>query len=216
MHYHIRTHIAAVSIALLCALPISAHAQADASAQIAGLLGQIKALQTQLAQLLGTQGAMKTEVEADDGGVQIVSRLRLGSSGEEVRALQELLAKDAMLYPDGLVTGFFGPKTAEAVKRLQAKYGLEAVGEVGPLTREKIKEWRKSFKRAAKIEISEIKKESSGSGTTGSTSNSSSNSSGNSNSVDSIIDSILGDSSDDVNDDDVTDSIPDGTVNVTE
>jgi len=63
-----------------------------------------------------------------------------GSSNAEVRALQEFLAKDATLYPEGSVTGYFGPATERAVKRLQIKYGLGNIGTpgfggVGPKTR---------------------------------------------------------------------------------
>lgn len=209
----------AMAIMLFGAAPAYAQSQNDEAAQVAGLLGQIKALQAQLSQLLGTHGGV--DAGAEDYGLEIKSRLRLGSQGEEVRALQELLAKDAMVYPEGLITGFFGPKTAEAVKRLQAKYGLEAVGEVGPLTREKIKEWRKTFKHAMKAGMNEKKMNSSGTGS-GASSNTvvgsgsaTSNTSDSSSNIDSIVDSILGDT-DDVNEADVTDSIPDATVSVSE
>ncbi len=64
--------------------------------------------------------------------------LSVGSRGEDVERLQQLLAQDKEVYPDGLVTGFFGRMTEAAVKRFQAKYGLSAVGIVGPLTRSKL------------------------------------------------------------------------------
>ena len=66
--------------------------------------------------------------------------LLLGSRGDDVRSLQEFLARDKEIYPEGLATGYYGPKTAEAVKRWQKKNKLEAVGIVGPKTIAKFKE----------------------------------------------------------------------------
>ena len=63
-----------------------------------------------------------------------------GQSNDDVKRLQELLAGDKELYPEGLMTGLFGPATERAVKRFQAKYGLPQVGRVGPMTRAKLAE----------------------------------------------------------------------------
>lgn len=66
--------------------------------------------------------------------------LARGAKSDDVRRLQELLASDKNIYPEGLATGFFGPATLNAVKRFQAKYGLPQVGRVGPQTRAKLQE----------------------------------------------------------------------------
>lgn len=58
--------------------------------------------------------------------------LKQGSQGDEVRKLQ-LRLKDLGFFR-GPVTGFFGPLTAEAVRRFQTAHGLPAVGYVGPRT----------------------------------------------------------------------------------
>lgn len=65
--------------------------------------------------------------------------LRQGSSGDKVTKLQTALATDISIYPEGLITGTFGPLTEQAVKRFQTKYGVDPVGQVGPLTKAKIK-----------------------------------------------------------------------------
>jgi chitosanase len=52
--------------------------------------------------------------------------------GEDVRAVQETLASFGLLSK---VDGVFGPRTEEAVRRLQAQKGLKADGIVGPATR---------------------------------------------------------------------------------
>jgi peptidoglycan hydrolase-like protein with peptidoglycan-binding domain len=66
-------------------------------------------------------------------------------TGGDVTKLQELLAKDKELYPEGKVTGKFGPLTEEAVKRFQKKYDLKCAdttycGYIGPATRNKLNE----------------------------------------------------------------------------
>jgi peptidoglycan hydrolase-like protein with peptidoglycan-binding domain len=66
--------------------------------------------------------------------------LSRGSSNTEVRALQEFLAKDPVIYPEAVISGYFGPATERAVKRLQVKYtvasaGIAGYGAVGPKTR---------------------------------------------------------------------------------
>lgn len=66
------------------------------------------------------------------------SNLAVGSSGSEVTSLQTFLATDSSIYPEGLVTGYFGDLTKAAVIRFQAKYGIDQVGSVGPITRAKI------------------------------------------------------------------------------
>jgi len=70
----------------------------------------------------------------------ILGDLDPGDSGVDVTKLQVYLAADADLYPEGLVTGYYGSLTTAAVKRFQAKYGIAQVGRVGPQTRAKLNE----------------------------------------------------------------------------
>ena len=55
--------------------------------------------------------------------------LTTGSRGEEVRSLQQSLASDPTLYPEGLITGYYGKATESAVKRFQKKYGIVSSGD---------------------------------------------------------------------------------------
>jgi len=72
--------------------------------------------------------------------------MKRGSRGVQVSMLQEYLKKDTVLYPEGSVTGYFGPATERAVQRFQTKYGLvtsgtpttTGYGAVGPKTRNKL------------------------------------------------------------------------------
>lgn len=69
--------------------------------------------------------------------------LKRGSQGSDVRKLQEFLKKDPTTYPEGLVTGYYGALTEQAVQRFQKKYNIASVGipgygTVGPKTRAKL------------------------------------------------------------------------------
>ncbi len=63
-------------------------------------------------------------------------KLRLGDRGEPVRVLQEQLIQAG--YLEGKPNGYYGPYTADAVKRFQAANYLAASGVAGPTTRAKI------------------------------------------------------------------------------
>ena len=71
---------------------------------------------------------------------ELTRSLSLGARGNDVRYLQEFLARDPKIYPEGLITGYFGPRTFTAVKKWQQKNGIDAIGIAGPKTIAKIKE----------------------------------------------------------------------------
>lgn len=72
--------------------------------------------------------------------IPAIGQLDPGSRDGEVRLLQEFLAKDPSVYPEGLVTGYYGPLTTAAVGRFQRKYDIYPSGHVGPETAAKINE----------------------------------------------------------------------------
>jgi len=85
---------------------------------------------------------------------EITTDLRYGSHGDEVRLLQSWLAKDKDVYPQGIVSGWFGPLTRAAVIRFQEKYASEILapqglskgtGVVDALTRKKLNELYKNI-----------------------------------------------------------------------
>lgn len=69
---------------------------------------------------------------------QITNQLDPGAKGANVTNLQSFFADNASIYPEGLVTGYYGNLTTTAVNRFQATYGFNQVGRVGPLTMAKI------------------------------------------------------------------------------
>ena len=72
----------------------------------------------------------------------LTRQLDLGSTGSDVSSLQTYLASDITLYPRGLVTGYFGSLSANAVGNFQARNGIVSsgtpastgFGRVGPST----------------------------------------------------------------------------------
>ncbi len=129
---------------------------ADLQKIIQDLVKQVQALQQQVSALQGELGkqlepaepkeeklttAPITETATSEPTPPELNRsLSRGSSGDDVRKLQEFLSKDKDIYPDGLITGFFGPLTESAVKRWQEKHNIESVGVIGPKTIAKFQE----------------------------------------------------------------------------
>jgi peptidoglycan hydrolase-like protein with peptidoglycan-binding domain/chitodextrinase len=72
----------------------------------------------------------------------------VGMTSEQVKVLQTVLAQDPTIYPEGKVTGYYGPATVLAVQRFQEKYmGIvsgspttNGYGLAGQTTRAKINE----------------------------------------------------------------------------
>ncbi|MEN9613980.1 MAG: hypothetical protein RLZZ347_287 [Candidatus Parcubacteria bacterium] len=77
---------------------------------------------------------------AQHADAAISGTMNLGSKGSQVTQLQQFLATNAFIYPQAIVTGFYGPLTQSAVTQFQVAYDLPQVGRVGPMTLEKINE----------------------------------------------------------------------------
>lgn len=72
----------------------------------------------------------------------ITSQMDLGDRGADVTELQTYLATNSTIYPEGLVTGYYGQLTKAAVERFQTSQGIVSqgtpattgYGRVGPQT----------------------------------------------------------------------------------
>jgi peptidoglycan hydrolase-like protein with peptidoglycan-binding domain len=73
-------------------------------------------------------------IPTQTSAITFVREMQFGMRGNDISMLQGFLATDPSLYPEGLVTGYFGTLTRAAVARYQVKNGLPAVGRVGPRT----------------------------------------------------------------------------------
>ena len=89
-------------------------------------------------------GLILVGVRATEAAVTMT--LGPGDSGDNVSELQRALAADSSIYPEGLVTGYYGSLTTAAVQRFQCKENIvcdgdvstTGYGRVGPLTLAKI------------------------------------------------------------------------------
>jgi len=85
------------------------------------------------------QTVSSAPLQKTTGKKVLTQHLRLKMKGDEVVVLQEFLQKNDWGIPsDGPVTGYFGKATKKALINFQESNGIEAIGEVGPQTRELI------------------------------------------------------------------------------
>jgi hypothetical protein len=123
---------------------------AQIQAQLNSLIAQLKAMiADMLAQgkyvspaLMAFAPNAPTTVQTNGTG-KITRGWALGQTNEEIKTIQMILAKDPAIYPEGKITGYFGPATLAAVQRFQVKYGIANPGDtgyglVGPATRVKM------------------------------------------------------------------------------
>jgi peptidoglycan hydrolase-like protein with peptidoglycan-binding domain len=97
------------------------------------LLAQIESLMKLIANLQSQITAARGEIK------ELAQDLKLGSQSDEVEEIQELLASDPELF--GVTpTGYYGPLTEAAIKKLQDRYGLPVTGIVDEATRELMRE----------------------------------------------------------------------------
>ncbi|MEK7227430.1 MAG: peptidoglycan-binding protein [Patescibacteria group bacterium] len=122
-----------ILIALFALSPVLVFAQTDATLIIKQLQEQIKILQAQVEELKTQITQIKTELN-------LTRSLSRGLSGDDVKELQTFLKQKYPEFYTAPVTGYFGPLTEAAVRRLQEREGIEALGIVGPKTTSKINE----------------------------------------------------------------------------
>ena len=70
----------------------------------------------------------------------ISSPLKIDSSGEEVKLLQAVLSTDKSIYPSGIMSGYYGDLTKQAVINFQQKHNLTQTGELDQQTIDKFNE----------------------------------------------------------------------------
>lgn len=103
--------------------PIGEMTQEEIIAKIAQIKSLIEALQAQLAQITGQ--AVVTDIPS---GYKFTVAMAQGETSESVKYLQAFLkAQGSEIYPEGLVTGYYGPMTAAAVTKFQEKYAAEVL-----------------------------------------------------------------------------------------
>lgn len=131
MHYALRVGI---FLGLFLCLPslASAATAAEIQAQIQTLLIEVQKLQADIVRQSGTTVTATTPIVP--AGVRstcpLIGRvLKRGMTGDDVSRLQTYLAADPSVYPEALVSGYFGALTEVAVQRWQTKYNIVSSGD---------------------------------------------------------------------------------------
>jgi Putative peptidoglycan binding domain len=117
-----------------------ADTSADTDVLIASLQAKIDELRQQLEQIktsYQTETPSQPFVTGREFGL-ITSTLAKGVMSNEVSELQRFLTNQTKYYPEGIISGYFGALTEQAVMRYQSDNNLEPVGVVGPKTRQLI------------------------------------------------------------------------------
>ena len=127
------TKVTAVVLALLL-ISTPAHAMTvnDAVAKIEAMIAEMETLKAELSNL--TIVVPTPAVQGVQSGSVLTMDLSYGATNEDIARIQRLLATDPSIYEYGVDSGFFGPKTQEAIRNFQARFGLDTVGVIGPST----------------------------------------------------------------------------------
>ena len=126
-------------------MPVAARAQTtptvdELRAQIAALRSQIAALQAQLSTAQPRSGINSTPGRCAFLTHNMFIGATDGGTAGDVSRLQQFLADDETIYPEGFITGFFGQATLSALQRFQEQNSIASAGSpghgfVGPMTR---------------------------------------------------------------------------------
>ncbi|MDO8576589.1 MAG: peptidoglycan-binding protein [bacterium] len=115
-------------VGLLLLTPFAAGLPAQAGAATTAEL-QVQA-QALLAQVIALQAQYSgsSAVAATGACPNLTRSLSRGISGNDVLRLQTFLARDSSIYPEAVLSGYFGPLTERAVQRWQVRYGVISSG----------------------------------------------------------------------------------------
>ncbi len=125
---------------------------ASIMARMQEIITEMQSLQAEFAELsdslgAGNSAATPSTAAAPSGSVLGAATTVLqqeavyGETNDTILKIQTLLATDPLIYPDGITSGFYGPKTQDAIRNLQARFGMDPVGVVGPSTAALIMEY---------------------------------------------------------------------------
>lgn len=131
-----------LTLTLMASLGLAPAAQAftldEAISKIDSMIAEMTQLKAQLLTLDTTGSVSVTTPTPTVQGAQskdvLTMDLSYGATNEDIARIQRLLATDPDIYPYGVDSGFFGPKTQEAIRNFQSRFGLDTVGVIGPAT----------------------------------------------------------------------------------
>ncbi len=88
---------------------------------------------------IGNNIKENTDIMSKPLGLVFTRRIVTKTKGDDVAQIQKILATRKDIYPEGLITGYYGPLTTKAIKRFQLMYKVTrphiyGYGIIGPLT----------------------------------------------------------------------------------
>src|SRR3989344_7208129 len=98
------------------------------------VLGIFGVPQTQAQEATDPRGTTKTSEGKIIPTGYCFGILKQGTKGPQVEDLQNILKSDPSIYPEGLVTGYYGSLTKKAIEKLQKKFNLHQTGEIDEKT----------------------------------------------------------------------------------
>lgn len=107
----------------------------EALQRMDAILAQMEALRAEFATLSSSVQTQTPAVLGSQSTPVLTQSLQYGDTNTDIEKVQKLLATDPSIYPYGVASGFFGPKTQEAIRNFQARFGLDTVGVIGPATK---------------------------------------------------------------------------------
>ncbi len=136
----IKTFIYTLLIALFVsdALPQKISAQTGQDVFTRDIQAQIQIIQQKISALRSQLAAIQNERTRIDASFVFTRNLGIGARGRDVENLQRFLRQFPAIYPEGLITGHFGPLTTRAIMRFQQENNIRATGFVGPITLNRI------------------------------------------------------------------------------
>jgi peptidoglycan hydrolase-like protein with peptidoglycan-binding domain len=125
-------------VMVVVATPAQAATVTEALARMDALILEMQKLRAEfalLAKSTASAGSTTGAVLGATTAAVLTDDLSFGATNDSITRIQKLLATDSEIYADGTISGFFGPKTQDALRRFQTRFGLDPVGVVGPSTK---------------------------------------------------------------------------------
>lgn len=146
-----------ITALVLAVVPVVSQAQtinmSDALARMNSIIEEMEKLRAEFQTLSTSVSQSQTTTAtpapavlgAQTSAAVFSERLEFGETNDDIKRIQKLLATDPEIYPYGVASGFFGPKTEEAIKNLQARNGWDTPGVVGPATRALLEDYFRAY-----------------------------------------------------------------------
>ncbi|MFH0740114.1 MAG: peptidoglycan-binding domain-containing protein [bacterium] len=116
-----QNRIACLLIILAVGFSLATSAKATSTASTTTQSALIATLQQQIQTMVSQLALVKQSQQDVKQTLKLARELKEGMSGNDVKLLQQILATDPSIYPQKIISGYFGKLTAKAVKKFKEK-----------------------------------------------------------------------------------------------